>query len=106
MELAARAPEVARGLLVEADLLSKPLGIESPAFDVGVVAERAVERGKPRQFLRDRNLHVMPGHASAIRGGPVVGHVMGRVVIGETPDLAGPRSVWCARDVLRGALLL
>src|SRR4026208_1851869 len=103
MELAARAPEVAGGLLVEADLLSKPLGIESPAFDVGVVTERAMERVKPRQFLRDVNRKVWPGHACGILGGLVVEHVMGRVVIGENPDLAGPRSVWCARDVLRGA---
>jgi hypothetical protein len=65
-----------------------------------------VERVKSRQFLRYRNLHVMPGNAFVIRGGLVVEHVVGRVVIVDDPDLAGPRSVGCARTVLRGALLL
>ena len=59
---------VAQRVLIETDFLAEPLGIQRPAFDVGGVAGLLAERRQVRQRLRDRDLHVMAGHAFVVRG--------------------------------------
>ena len=66
--LVLQAAVVVVGVLVEADLLAEPLGVERPALDEGGVAALLAERRQRRQLLGDRELHVMAGDALVVRG--------------------------------------
>ena len=50
-------------VLVEAHLVAQRLGIERPAFDIGIVAAIALEIGKGGIFLGQADLEVMPRSA-------------------------------------------
>ena len=63
---------IAVRILEEADFFSQPLGIESPAFGVGGVVLVLTEGRKLREFLGDRNLHVMAGNAFVVGGGFII----------------------------------
>ena len=55
-------------ILVEADLLAEPLGVQRPALDVRVVAALLAERRQVAELLLDGDLQVVAGHALVVRG--------------------------------------
>src|SRR5438477_11876638 len=59
--LVLETPEVAVGVLVEADLLAEPLGVERPALDERGVEGLLADRRQALELLRDRDLEVVAG---------------------------------------------
>ena len=64
-----QAAIVVVGILVEADILAQPLGVESPSLGVRGVVGVFAKLGKAGQLLRDRYLQMMPGQSFVISDG-------------------------------------
>ena len=52
-QFALKTSQVARRILIKAHLFAKPLGVERPSLQVGVVEDRKMERMSVGQFLRN-----------------------------------------------------
>ena len=67
-DIALQAAVIGVGILVEADILAEPFGVEPPALGVGGVVLEFAEFRHALEFLRDGNLQVMAGKAFVIGG--------------------------------------
>ena len=62
MNIRFQPPEIVVGVLVEADVLAQPLGIEPPTLGIGGVADVFAKLRQPVHLLRDRDLQVVAGN--------------------------------------------
>jgi hypothetical protein len=60
-DVAFQAAVVVVGILVEADILAQPLGVEPPSLGVSGVVDVFAKFGNAGELLRDRYLQMMPG---------------------------------------------
>ena len=81
---------VAVRILVKSDFLAQPFRVQRPSFDIGGVAFVLAEERQVGQLLRNRNLHVMSGHAFVIGGGFDIQYRALGEVAGVDHDVAGP----------------
>ncbi len=93
-------------IAVEAYLLAQPLGIERPAFYIGGVRGVLAKRRQGFHLLRDRDLHMVAGHALVVCSGLHIEHAAVREVAGIHVDLAGTRTVRRSRIVFGGRRFL
>ena len=63
------AAVVGVGVLVEADLLAEPLGVERPAFGERRVVALPAELGQAGELLANGDLQMMAGDALVVRDG-------------------------------------
>src|SRR6267154_2465596 len=71
-QLAGQAAVVADRILVETHFLAELLGIERPALDIPGIAAVSAELRQSGEFLRHRQLHVVPRYAFVIRRGFII----------------------------------
>ena len=84
-----QAAVVGVGVLVEADLLAQPLGVERPALGVGGVVGLLAEGGQAGQLLLDGDLQVMAGDSLVVGDGLDIGQRAVGEVVGVDIDLPG-----------------
>ena len=101
-----QVPVIAVGILKESHLFAQALRVKSPTLGVGSVILVLAERRKLRQFLCDRDLHVVAGNALVIRGGFYVQRGALFEVAGVHHDMGRPRSILRPFHVVRGSLFL
>ena len=88
------------GVLVEADIFAKTLGIESPAFSECGVAAKFAKFGDALLLLRDGDLQVMAGKALVVGDGLDLVEVAVGGVVGIDEEAAWAAAVGCARLVV------
>ena len=93
-------------VLVEANLLAQPLGVERPALCVSRIVLVLAEVGQVVQLLRNGDLQVMAGNALVIRDGFYLVEIALGGVIQVDAQTARPAAVRRARLVIGGIHVL
>ena len=102
-QLRAQAAVVRAGVLVEADLLTQFLGIESPALGIGGVSAVLAELGQAGKRLLNGDLEMMTGNALMIGDRLVIDEAaMGGVGYGNR-NAAGTLAIWRSALVMGGS---